>query len=190
MDSKVYHIKNMVCQRCVTVVQDTFSGLGFEVIQIELGKIQVKSTSAISAEDIDRNLKVHGFELLVDREDRILEEIKNTLFIYLDIVQSGEDITKMSEWVAHELGHSYSFLSKLFSDKEGITLSNYFIRLKIERVKELLTYRELTLSEIAWMLGYSSVQHLSNQFREITGQSVSEYKLAGITGRKTLDSIS
>lgn len=179
-----YHIKNMVCPRCVMVVRDSFNKLGFDVRKAELGKVEAVRPADITTDEINQKLKAHGFELLFDKEDQLHEEIKHTLLHYLEKVETGGKMPRLSEWLSKQLGHSYSGLSKLFSEKEGDTISGYYIKLKIERVKELLSYGEFTLSEIAWKLGYSSVQHLSNQFRDVTGRSVSEYKSSAVDKRR------
>lgn len=186
---RTYYIKNMVCPRCVMAVQDVFEGLGAEVVNVELGKAEVRGEGVISEEEINEKLKDLGFELLEGKDQQKVEQIKNYLVDYVKELEQTEEMPKISEYLSEKMHHNYASLSNLFSEQEDTTIEKYLINLKIERVKELLSYDELTLSEIAWRLKYSSVQYLSNQFRQVTGMSVTDYKKASDSFRKPLDSI-
>ena len=183
-------IKNMVCQRCINTVRKIFNDSGYPVTSIQLGEVElVQSISAEGKNIISRALHDEGFDLLDDKNSRLVEQIKNLIIseIHHEAGKKSE-LENFSEYIASQTRHDYSYLSKLFSAVEGITIEKYIISQKIERVKELLVYDELTLSEIAFRLGYSSSQHLSNQFRQITGMTPTAFK-SGHHSRKHIDHI-
>ncbi|MFH5832731.1 AraC family transcriptional regulator [Halalkalibaculum sp. DA3122] len=184
-----YYIKNMVCPRCVMAVQNAFENLGIEVRNVELGKAVVEQNEDIDEQEVEKALNKLGFELLKGREQQKVEQIKTHLINYVKELEAEQEVPKISEYLSEKIHRNYASLSKLFSGEEDTTIEKYLIHLKIERVKELLSYDEHTLSEIAWRLNYSSVQYLSNQFRQVTGMSVTDYKKASNSFRKSLDSI-
>lgn len=189
METKLY-IKNMVCQRCVKVVKDELQKLSYEVTEITLGEANIRSDRKPDLSEIKKVLVENGFDLVDDKNSKIIEKIK--VLIIDKIHHHNNDIEKFSfsKYLANEIGMNYSQLSSIFSSMEGITIEKFIIKQKIEKVKELLTYDELTLSEIAYKLGYSSVQHLSNQFRQITGLNPSYFKKLKEKRRKPLDNLS
>ena len=166
----------MVCDRCKWVVKTEIEKLGFKANVIDLGEVELES-------NIDRNekqlikeaLENFGFELIDDKKSRTIEKIK-TLIIDLVHQKNNHLATNLSEYLSNQLSQDYSSLSNLFSEVENVTIEKYFISQKIKKVKELLVYDELTVSEIAFQLNYSSVAYLSNQFKKITGFSPSHYK--------------
>jgi len=168
-------VKNMVCNRCISAVQAIFDELKIEVSGISLG--EVETINQISGKDLQKlnsKLKYTGFEILEDSSKKQIERIKNLIIRKI----SEEDISEifvLSEFLSSELHKDYSAISKLFSQNENVTLEQYFILQKIEKVKELLFYKELNLTEISLKLGYKSVQHLSNQFKKITGFSPTQF---------------
>ncbi len=171
-------IRNMVSDSCIKVVTWELQRSGFiQVHHCELGKAEVSYDSQIiNAEMIDLILNRNGFALIRSEEDRKVEQLK-TLIIHQIYFSTGTPILiKNSEYLSERLEMPYPILSKLFSEKTGLTIEKYIIQIKIEKVKELLSYGDLTLSEIAYRLDYSSVQYLSNQFRQVTGVGVTEYK--------------
>lgn len=186
---ETYYIKNMVCPRCVMAVRNVFEELGTEVVNVELGKAEVRNAEDLTKESLNKKLSELGFELLEGKDQQKVEQIKNHLIDYVQELERKEEMPKISDFLAKRIHHNYTSLSNLFSEQEDTTIEKYLIHLKIERVKELLSYGELTLSEIAWRLKYSSVQYLSNQFRQVTGMSVTDYKKASDSFRKPLDSI-
>jgi AraC-like DNA-binding protein len=190
-DSKTttLHIKNMVCPRCVMVVRQMLEELGFEVLEVELGQALVQVNESISMDRVEEKLKKYGFELIRDKNQQLIEQIKTLLIRYIQEAEQSEESPKLSEYLTGELHQNYSSLSSAFSESEDTTIEKYLIHLKIERVKELLSYGELTLSEIAFRLNYSSVAYLSNQFKKITGMSVTDYKKARDSFRKPLDGV-
>lgn len=167
----------MVCDRCIMMVQQVLEDLEFEVESIALGKVVIaEDVTSEDLEKISEELVDKGFELIQKNNEALLEQIKVQLIDYLKYLEDSEDPDKVSSFLEENMQYNYSYLSKYFSDNGGVTIEKYLINLKIERVKELLTYDELTLSEIAWKLNYSSVQYLSNQFKKVTGETVTSFR--------------
>ena len=180
----------MVCDRCIRVVRDELEKLGLRIDGVELGKATIATDSGKpDLEAVKQMLKINGFEYLEDRKAQLVEQVKRLI---LELIRSGqlEHMTaKLSVYLAKQLGKNYAYLSSLFSSVAGITIERFMILQKIERVKEQLAYDELSLSEIAYRLGYSSVQHLSAQFKTVTGLSPSHFKGLRSTARRPLDSV-
>ncbi len=180
----------MVCNRCKTAVEGELKKHGLHPLSVELGEVHIQEASLADEQlrTLDRSLRELGFELIDDRKSRIIEKIKNVVInlVHYDGEQSRQ---KHSELIAKELHYDYPYLSKLFSDVEGITIEQYIINQKIEKIKEYLVYDELTLSQIADRMGYSSVAHLSAQFKKVTGLPPSHFKNIGLHQRKPLDSV-
>ena len=190
MSSTTLHIKNMVCNRCIRVVGEELGRLGFHADSIELGEVVLKEeVDERSRESIRNMLLDNGFELIDDKKSLIINQIKTLVIEYIHYDSPKPENVNLSEYLAGKLNHDYSYLSALFSSVEGQTIEKYLILQKVEKVKELLVYDELSLSEIAYQLGYSSVQHLSNQFKKITGLSPSHFKRLRENKRKPLDRI-
>lgn len=186
------YIKNMVCQRCILVVKEGIIKAGLHPVRVELGYVQIEETlSDQQCAELSKSLVDQGFELLDNARTRLIENIKKIIISNIHHVDVLELKMNWSYLLADQLHHDYNSLSSLFSSVEGITIEQYIIRQKIERVKELLFYDELNLSEISYKLGYSSVQHLSNQFKKVTGQTPTQYKSLRTkeNHRKPLDSI-
>ncbi|MFC2103062.1 helix-turn-helix domain-containing protein [Bacteroidota bacterium] len=191
MTQKTLYIKNMVCNRCIRVVKEELENLGFEIIKIELGEVIISSgRTKIDINRIKSILEINGFELIDNRKANIIERVK-ILVINIIHHSSSENLSEvnLNKEIIEESGLSYSYVSSLFSSMEGITIEKYIINQKIEKVKELLVYDQLTLSEIAYRLSYSSVQHLSNQFKKVTGLSPSYFKKLKTKKRKPIDKI-
>ena len=183
------YIKNMVCPRCIEAVADTLDQFPLKVKEVKLGEVVFDSPVSEDMEaDISQALQKRGFELLENKEKQITEQVK--AHIIQLVHYSGEmPLVKNSQYLQQKMGINYQNFSKIFSRCEGITIEKYIILQKIEKVKELVFYDELTLSEIACKLGYSSVQHLSNQFKSVTGMSVSEYKKLDNKNRQFIDEV-
>ncbi|HTJ14619.1 MAG TPA: helix-turn-helix domain-containing protein [Dinghuibacter sp.] len=178
-------IKNMVCDRCIAAVDRLLKEEGLHPVEVRLGEAKI-TEDVIDKDRLQRTLKAAGFALLDDRKSRLVERIKNTIVRLVH--HTGEPPReKYSQLIAEDAGHEYPYLSKLFSESEGTTIEQFLLRQKIEKVKEYLNYDELTLSEIAEKMGYSSVAHLSAQFRKVTGQTPTEYKTQ--KGRTPLDQV-
>ncbi|MFV1884987.1 MAG: AraC family transcriptional regulator [Balneola sp.] len=188
MSSTVLHIKNMVCGRCIKVVQEEIARLGYPVKHIELGKVEFEEGLDVDISKVEAVLEKEGFELIDDESTRIINRVK-TLIIKLIHEDGGKQNQNLSTFLEKELNKSYSSLSSLFSTVEGRTIEKYAIQQRIERVKELLIYGEKTISEIAWELGYSSAQYLSNQFKSETGLSPSQFRKMLANSRKSLDEV-
>lgn len=190
-ETKNIYIKNMVCNRCIKVVRDEFEKLGLVIKNIQLGEVEVINDEAkLDMKKINDVLVANGFELLNNKNAKTIEKVKILIIDLMKTVDSGKDINiNFHEYLAQQTGLNYNYLSTLFSSLEGTTIEKYIIHLKIEKVKELIVYNELTLSEISYRLGYSSVQHLSNQFKKITGLTPSYFKSLKHKSRQTLDSI-
>lgn len=180
----------MVCNRCIKVVKEEFEKLNLEIETIELGEVTVASQLDDSMlEQIEQVLSENGFELIDDKKSQLIDRIKTLVIEMTHYEKSVADSTNISDFISKEMAYDYSYLSKLFSSVEGITIERYIIHQKIEKVKELLVYDELTLNEIAYQIGYSSVQHLSNQFKRITGLTPSHFKKLKARKRKPLDEV-
>ena len=171
------YIKNMVCDRCKMAVSQELEKLNLQPEKVALGEVVLRDElSSETQRKLDDALQALGFERIDDRKARLIESIKNKV---IELVHRGSPSDRKLNWsdiISDSLHYEYNYLSNLFSSVEGITLEQYIIRQKIEKVKELLFYDELTLSEIANKLGYSSVAHLSGQFKKVTGFSPSEMK--------------
>ncbi len=190
MPSTTLHIKNMVCNRCIKVVNDELSGLGYTIKSIELGEVGLKEElNELDLERITQLLSENGFELIDDRKSKIINRIKTLIIQFIHYDREKPEHMNLSDFLAKEIGHDYSYLSNLFSSVEGLTIEKYLIHQKIEKVKELLVYDELSLNEISYQLGYSSVQHLSNQFKKTTGLTPSHFKKIKINKRNPLDKV-
>ncbi|GAA4456155.1 hypothetical protein GCM10023189_24980 [Nibrella saemangeumensis] len=185
------YIKNMVCDRCKRAVQQVLTDAGLDVQQVQLGEVIVSEWPAeVSTEQVASGLQANGFELLDDRKTVLVEQIKS--IIINEVHHNRRDRPEqqnLSDFLAQKIGYDYSYLSHLFSAVEGISIERYAILQKIEKVKEYLFYGELSLSEIAWRVGYSSSQHLSNQFRQVVGMTPGEFRKVRQPLRTELDKV-
>lgn len=184
-------IRNMVCDRCKRVVREELEKLGLTVSRVELGEADIANLpETLTLNDVRQTLQANGFDLIDDKKGSLVEHIKVLLINEIQHLK-GERLPSenFSTFLERKLGYEYSYLSGLFSAAEGHTLEKYIIALKIEKVKEWLRYDELTLSEIAWRLSYSSVQHLSTQFRQVTGQTPGQFRKAAQSNRQNLDAL-
>jgi AraC-like DNA-binding protein len=169
-------IRNMESDRCIEMVKSELIKLGVNYKTVELGKVEVKENISIDKlHSIDMALRSSGLELMIDQKKLIIEKIKEAVH---QMIHISDDISKLnfSDYISKKVNHNYSYLSGLFSGMEGITIEKYMILEKIECVKELLIYDEFSLSDIAYKLQYSSVAHLSNQFKKITGSTPSFFR--------------
>ncbi|NOY38619.1 MAG: helix-turn-helix transcriptional regulator [Chlorobi bacterium] len=174
---KTYRVKNLTCVPTVRLLHDKLTDNGFRVKDITYGKLTLLTGhDSFNEELLVAILNRYGMDLIHDREEQLVEEIKIAVHELIHDLNNMNSIIRRSDFLVEKLSYSYSYLSKLFSAHEKITLEKYIIQEKIERIKELIIQDEYTLSEIAYMMGYSSVQYLSNQFRKITGEKVSVFK--------------
>ena len=168
------HVKNMVCSRCTEAVEYIFKEQGVVIKNIELGQVIVDEITEQQILSIESNLNQKGFEILKEKNSILIQKIKN---IIIDHVESHtESKQKFSTYLSKKIGYDYSYISRIFSSNTGYTIEKYFSLQRIEKTKELIKYDELNLSEIAYKLNYSSVAHLSKQFKQITGMNPSEFK--------------
>ncbi|HRH62088.1 MAG TPA: AraC family transcriptional regulator [Bacteroidia bacterium] len=183
------YIKNMVCDRCKMAVKYELMKLGIKPIRVDLGEVETEDDlMEIQYQKFAEILKEYGFEMIDKSNARIIEKIKNTV---IELVHGSNETIKInySAYIEGKLKKKYNYLSNLFSEIEGITIEQFIIFQKIERVKELLVYNELSLSEIADKLGYSSVAYLSTQFKKTTGLTPSYFKSVKDKKRLSLDNL-
>ncbi len=180
----------MVCNRCKMAVADILEKQQLQPVSITLGEVELPEAAITNEQraQLRQALLQVGFELIDDRKSRIIEKIKN---IVIDLVHHSveQQRIKYSEYISQQLHYDYPYLSRLFSEVESITIEQYIISQKVEKVKELLIYDELSLSEIAYRLDYSSVAHLSAQFKKVTGMTPSQFKKLNDKQRKPLDEV-
>ncbi len=183
------HIKNMVCNRCVMVVEGILRDLGIEPVSVTLGEAVLASEPGEHRlAEIRKALQTVGFELIDDKRSRLIEQVKNAI---VELVHHSDAAlkTNLSDYIAERTHHDYGYISNLFSEIENTTIEKYFIAQKIERVKELLVYGEMNLNEIADAVGYSSAAHLSAQFKKVTGLTPSHFRQIKDKKRKPLDEV-
>ena len=179
----------MVCNRCIMVVRTEFEKLGYKPLSVKLGEVKLsKELSSQEKSEIATVMESFGFSIIDDKRSRIIEQIK-TLIVELVHQQNNDIKINLSTYLTNHINHDYNYITNLFSEIEGTTIEKYFIAQKIERVKELLVYGELTLSEIAFQLNYSTPSHLSNQFKKITGLTPKHFKNIKSDKRKPLDEV-
>lgn len=181
-------VKNMVCNRCIAAVRQEFEKIKLPIVNISLGEVELAEPVTVEQLSyLSSKLEYLGFELLDDQKQKQIEKIKNLL---INKVQSSdiEEHFSISNFLGKEFKKDYSSISRLFSEVEGITIEQFFILQKVEKIKEFLTYGEMNLKEISYQLGYSSPAHLSAQFKKVIGLSPREFKNIG-GKRKPLDKV-
>ncbi|MGK7390799.1 MAG: helix-turn-helix domain-containing protein [Candidatus Cyclobacteriaceae bacterium M2_1C_046] len=184
-----YYIKNMVCQRCITAVSDLLEKEGYSIKNIKLGEAEIEQDlSKNELSELDEKLVKLGFELIDDKKSQLIERIKNIIIEQVHHKKGSVD-QNWSDILTSALPYDYKYLSRLFSSVEGITIEHFIIKQKIEKAKEQIIYDQLSLSEIAYFLGYSSVPHFSSQFKKITGMTPTEFKKLQNPSRRPLDEV-
>jgi AraC-like DNA-binding protein len=179
----------MVCVRCKMVVKSELDRLGVQCTSIELGEVEIPDNiSKDQLANLSVALKMTGLELMDDNKNILVEKIKTTI---IELIHYNDEQIKinLSDYLSEKLNHNYTYLSNLFSEVNGTTIEQFYLANKIEKVKELLVYDELNLTEIAWKLHYSSVSHLSNQFKKMTGLTPSNFKNLRSNRRSSLGSL-
>ena len=180
----------MVCDRCILTVSNILMANELHIKGIRLGEVDLEEDDhLIPKERLEWQLRDAGFELLYDKKEQLVALTKAALIDILYASEQEQQNFKLSVMLSDRLGLNYQQISKTFSEIHGETIEKYYMNLRIERVKELIRYGELNVSEIAWKLGYSSVQHLSTQFKSVTGNTISQFKEAEDIQRQNLDSI-
>ena len=183
------YIKNMVCIRCKMVVKEELTKLGLHYTTVELGEAEVLENISVDQHDqLQVALLKSGLELMDDKKSVLIQQIKTVI---IELVHYSEEplSIKFSEFLSQKLNHDYTYLANLFSEVQGTTIEKFFISHKIERVKELLVYDELNLTEIAQLMHYSSVAHLSTQFKKVTGLTPSYFKQLRDKRRSMLEDV-
>lgn len=190
MDDRHIHIRNMVCGRCIKSVKTILHDQGLEAESVTLGEVVLKNAAdKMQLRQLEKALEAEGFELLDDIRSQQVSHIKNLLVALIHYGNLGELDQNISDYLADKVNKDYHYLSSLFSTSENMTIEQFVIFQKIEKVKELLVYGELSVKEIAYKMNYSSVGHLSAQFKKITGFTTSEFKKLKDHKRKPLDKI-
>ena len=185
----ILHIKNMVSNRCKIIVRSELEALGLHCVAIELCEVEImEDISEEMCVALDIKLGESGFSLISERNNVLIEKIK-TIIIELIHYTEKQLVINLSDYLSIKLKYSYTYLANLFSKNEGETIEHFFISHKIEKVKELLIYSDLNITEIADKLNYSSVAHLSNQFKTLTGLTPTQYKQLRLKRRKAYESI-
>lgn len=179
----------MVCPRCIDAVRSLLEQAGYRPTDVQLGQAQLDQSTPADPISVAPMLREAGFDVLMGRGEQLTEQIKSALVEYLEHLRTARMPLTTSAFLTDRFAATYSHLSKVFSRTANLTIEKYLIRLKIERVKEMLSYNEMTLSEIAEHMRYSSGQHLSNQFRQVTGRSVSEFRRELMPKRLSLDQL-
>lgn len=179
----------MVSNRCKMLVKEVLSSLDLHFIIVDLGEVEIlEQLSAAQRIQLKALLFQAGLELMDDKKGILIEKIKNAV---VEMVHHTDEIIKVkfSDYLSEKLGHDYTYMANLFSEVQGSTIEQFVIRHKIERIKELIIYGELNMTEIAWKMHYSSVAHLSNQFKKVTGLTPSHFKLLKNKSRSPIEEI-
>lgn len=179
----------MVSNRCKLAVREELKKLGLHFIVVELGEVEImENISLEKREMLKKGLLDSGLELMDDKKSILIERIKN---IIIQMIHHSEEVIKVnfSDYLSEKLNHNYTYLANLFSEVQGTTIEQYIISHKIERIKELMIYGELNITEIAWEMNYSSVAHLSSQFKKVTGLSPSHFKKMKDKRRNSIEEI-
>jgi|ERR1039458_488519 AraC-like DNA-binding protein len=187
-DMKLF-IKYMVSQRCKLMVKEELKKLGMHFIVVDLGEVEImENISDEQRTELKTALLSSGLELMDDKRAILIERIKNVI---IEMIHHSDEIIKInfSDFLSEKLHHDYTYLANLFSEVQGTTIEQFIISHKVERIKELIIYDEMNISEIAWKMNYSSVAHLSNQFKKITGLSPSHFKQLKVKRRSQVEDV-
>ncbi|MBP7477644.1 MAG: helix-turn-helix transcriptional regulator [Chitinophagales bacterium] len=183
------YIKYMVSNRCKIMVKDVLKGMGLHFIMVNLGEVEImENLSPVQLQILKQELSDIGLELMDDKKSVLIERVKSLI---IDMVHNSEEMikTNVSDYLSKKLEHHYTYISNLFSEVQGTTIEHFIIAHKVERIKELIMYGELNLTEISYKMNYSSVAHLSNQFKKVTGFSPSHYKQLKDKRRNALEEV-
>jgi AraC family transcriptional regulator len=184
-------VKNMVCHRCILSVQQILAELNIHYTEVTIGEVYIENVlTPKQTQTLDQKLRTVGFQIINNQQTALIEKIKQLIILKArNEVEVPEKTWKLSLYITHHIPHEYTYLSSMFSEVEGRTIEHYFIEQRIEKVKELLVYDQLNLSEIAFQLDYSSVAHLSAQFKKVTGLTPTHFKSIGEKKRKAIDEV-
>ena len=176
MESVSINIKNMVCPRCILAVENIMAQLGVQIKRIELGNVLISIPVNVNLSMIEAELDQVGFELIREKDDVYVERIKVLVLEYLELLEQSKELHVLSDFITKSIGKNYNYLTKIFSQQCHLTIEQFFIKQRLQRVKQLLDQGDLNVTEISYKLCYSSVNYLSSQFKKYTGSSISEYK--------------
>ena len=179
----------MVSNRCKIAVKEALKKLGLHFVIVDLGEVDImEELTAEERQELNNELLESGLELMDNKRAILIERIKNVI---IELVHHSDEELKVnfSEYLSDKLSHDYTYLANLFSEVQGTTINHFLMLHKVERIKELIIYDELSISEIAWKMNYSSVAHLSNQFKKVTGVSPSQFKQLKNKRRKPIEEI-
>ena len=179
----------MVSNRCKMVVKEVLREFGLHFIVVDLGEVEImENISSEQRELLKKELLSSGLELMDDKKAILIEKIKNTI---VEMVHHSDEVIKVnfSDYLSKKLNHDYTYMANLFSEVQGTTIEHFIISHKVERIKELIIYDELNMTQIAWKMNYSSVAHLSNQFKKITGLTPTNYKLLKGKRRSLIENV-
>ncbi len=187
--SKSYFLKNMICRCCVSYLSDKLLAAGVKIIEISLGQLSVEVKNQKMLKITEEIISELGFEIIQNRDLVLVEQIKMAIIDLIHHLNNANSVIRKSDYLVEKLGMSYPHLSKTFSMHEPITLEKYIILQKVEKIKELIDSDEYSMSEISYLMDYSSIQHLSAQFKQITGLTPSDYKKSDRSMRKSIDEL-
>jgi AraC-like DNA-binding protein len=188
MSEKIF-VKNMVCGRCKLAVRQALEQLNIHPVVVELGEVTLNNPlSDVQSELVDSTLATLGFELISDKRSRLIESIKSTI---IEMIHHRDELpkVKLSVLLAEKFGYHSNYLSNLFSQVEGITIEQFFLKQRIEKVKEMIVYDQLALEEIAFVLGFSSASHMGKQFKQLTGMTPASFKKNRTVARRPIDNL-
>ncbi len=186
---KKFNVMNLNIKGTAMLLKEKLEQEGYNVIKVVPGMVLLDITGSFSEREFAGLLEKYGFNILVEKDQLLVEQIKQAVFELIHCMNNMNSVVRKSEYLVEKLGKSYSYLSRVFSGYEPVTLEKYIILQKIERIKDLIDQDELTLSEISYIMDYSSVQYLSNQFKKITGFSVTEYKNNSFGKKRFIDDL-
>lgn len=186
---KTYFLKNMVCDCCMILLREKLVSNGIRIDEIKLGELTISEFSDEQENIVETITSELGFEIIEKRDEIMVEEIKKAVIELIHHLNNVDSIIRKSDYLVEKLGMSYQHLSRIFSSHEPVTLERYIILQKIEKIKELIDSDEYSLSEISYIMDYSSIQHLSAQFKQITGLTPSEYKKSDHSMRRSIDKL-
>lgn len=188
-DTKSFFLKNMICKCCVSYLREKLEAEGVVVVEISLGQLSIELENEETLLVTEKIIAEMGFEIIKNRDLVLVEQIKMAIIDLVHHLNNANSVIRKSDYLVEKLGMSYPHLSKTFSQHESITLEKYIILQKVEKIKELIDGDEYSMSEISYLMDYSSIQHLSSQFKTITGLTPSEYKKSDRSMRKSVDDL-
>ncbi len=188
-DTKSFFLKNMICKCCVSYLREKLEAEGVVVVEISLGQLSIELENEQTLLLTEKIIAEMGFEIIKNRDVVLVEQIKMAIIDLVHHLNNANSVIRKSDYLVEKLGMSYPHLSKTFSQHESITLEKYIILQKVEKIKELIDGDEYSMSEISYLMDYSSIQHLSAQFKTITGLTPSEYKKSDRSMRKSVDDL-